>query len=424
METTTLTEPERPTVADDRRDPRAAGGAFDSEPVAMPVPRLLGRLTGGTRRGTERRPTLIAVGGLHGNEPAGILAVMRVLDELQADPSGLRGQIVGLAGNRKALAARRRYLAADLNRHWLPDRVARLREETGPLAGEDEELRELEREIAGVLADTSGRVVLLDLHTTSGEGAVFVTLDDTLRNRALALSLPVPLVLGLEEELVGTLTGYANTLGLVALGFESGQHDDPESIDSAEAAVWVVLEATGVLKRGRYPQVAAARARLAAIGGRFPHVVELRYRHPVSAADRFRMLPGFRNFDRVEKGQPLAEDAAGVVAAKESSILLMPLYQKQGDDGFFLVRAVPFFWLKLSAAVRRLHLERFLHWLPGVERHPELPGTFVVDRRTARVLALELFHLLGFSRRGHADRYLVMTRRLDRRPAPWFESRG
>jgi hypothetical protein len=92
----------------------------------------------------------------------------------------------------------------------------------------------------------------------------------------------------------------------------------------------------------------------------------------------------------------------------------MPLYQAQGDDGFFLVRRVRPAWLGLSRVLRRLRLERLLPVLPGVRRHPELAGSFLVDRRVARWAALELFHLLGFRRRGPAgERYLVMTRRTE-----------
>ena len=53
----------------------------------------------------------------------------------------------------------------------------------------------------------------------------------------------------------------------------------------------------------------------------------------------------------------------------------------------------------------------FLHWLPGVRRHPDVAGAFIIDRRIARWEALQFFHLLGFRRRGAAERYLIMARR-------------
>jgi len=140
--------------------------------------------------------------------------------------------------------------------------------------------------------------------------------------------------------------------------------------------------------------------------------VEVRYRHGITAEDHFRMAPGFITFERVDEGQAVAVDREGEVRTPQPGLLLMPLYQNQGDDGFFIVRPVARLWLQLSSLLRRLRLERGLSLLPGVRRHPELPGSFLVDRRVARLAALDLFHLLGFRRRGPATgRYLVMTRR-------------
>jgi succinylglutamate desuccinylase len=267
-----------------------------------------------------------------------------------------------------------------------------------------------------VLAGAAGRVHVLDLHTTSAPGPAFAVLDDSLANRAFALGLGVPLVLGLEEELDGPLLHDLVGRGVVGAGFESGQHDDPASVDAAAAAVWAALEASGVLAPGSRPEVAAARRLLAAGASGLPRVTEVVYRHPVAAGDGFAMAPGFLGFDPVRAGQAVARDRGGPVTTPRRGRLLMPLYQSQGEDGYFLVRAVHPAWLRLSAALRRLRLERWLHLLPGVRRHPERPGAFVVDRKVARWLALEVFHLLGFRRHG-AGRELVVSRRAD--PGPW-----
>jgi succinylglutamate desuccinylase len=50
------------------------------------------------------------------------------------------------------------------------------------------------------------------------------------------------------------------------------------------------------------------------------------------------MLPGFRSFQRIEAGEILATDGKGEVRSPETGLLLLPLYQPQGEDGFFLVR--------------------------------------------------------------------------------------
>lgn len=374
-------------------------------------PRVIGEL-----RGPQEGATLLVSGSLHGNEPAGALALDRVFNRLEA--AGLtkvRGRMVGLLGNRQALAKGRRFLQHDLNRFWVMDRIERLRGRTGPLEAEAEELRELDQEVERLLREGEGRpVYLLDLHTTSGQGPAFANLDDTLANRRFALHFPVPLVVGIEEELAGTFTNYLSERGVITLGFEAGQHDDPTSVDRAEAAIWIALEAAGILPRGSRPEAAEARRILATNRGDLPHVVEIRHRQAIRPGSGFVMQPGYRNFQAVEADELLAQDARGEIRADFSSRILMPLYQELGEEGFFLVRPVWKFWLDLSAGLRRRRVERYLHLLPGVKAVPREPGQperFTVDRRYARWLALELFHLLGFRRRRELGRYLMMIRR-------------
>ena len=63
--------------------------------------------------------TLVGVGGIHGNEPAGVRALETVLAELGRPDGGLsRGRFIALAGNRPALDAGVRYIDRDLNRIW------------------------------------------------------------------------------------------------------------------------------------------------------------------------------------------------------------------------------------------------------------------------------------------------------------------
>lgn len=389
---------------------------IESRPSTVPEP--VARLAAGPRiiaelLGDDAGPTLICVGSLHGNEPAGALALDRLFSGLGSPKlAGLRGRVVGLVGNRQALAVGRRYLQHDLNRFWTAERARRLRESNDALAAEAEELRDLDRELERILATAVGHpVFLLDLHTTSGEGPAFANLDDTLPNRRFALELPVPLVVGIEEELAGTLASYLFERGVITVGFEAGQHEDERSVDRAEAAIWLALESSGVLERNRRPEVAAARKLLMADGDSLPRVVEVLHRHPVAAGDEFRMLPGYRSFQPVAAGQVVARDRRGDVAVGRRGRILMPLYQEQGQDGFFLIKEIRPFWLKLSEYLRRLGVDRLLRFLPGVNVNPALADSFTVDRRYARWLALEIFHLLGYRRYGEAGRYLVMARR-------------
>lgn len=386
--------------------------------IAPDVPEDVARIARGPRvlgdlKGRDDGPILICVGGIHGNEPAGALALDRLFRRLESRPlEEMRGRFVGLVGNRQALGRGRRYLHHDLNRFWTRERAERLRERAEPLEAEAEELRQLDHELERILAaGAERRCYLLDLHTTSGDGPAFANLDDTLPNRVFALEFPVPLVVGIEEELAGTLTAYLFDRGLITLGFESGQHQEERAVGRAEAAIWIALEASGVLARGSRPEAASARELLKQDTGSLPHVVEVLHRHLIETGDEFRMLPGLRSFESVRADQVLARDHRGEVRANFKGMILMPLYQEQGQDGFFIVREVRPLWLKMSEYVRRFRLERFLHLLPGVRPNPALAGSFTVDRRYARFFALEIFHLLGFRRHSEVGRYLVMARR-------------
>lgn len=364
-------------------------------------------------------PLLIVVAGLHGNEPAGVQAFQRVLDKLAsrsahalpgAAPT-LAGQLVGISGNRQALAYGMRFIDRDLNRAWSAERIAAVRAGELGQAAEDVEQRDLLACLDDVIGAHDGPVHVLDLHTTSGSGGAFTTTADSLANRALAVQLQVPLVLGLEELLEGTLHDYLDTQGCNAVVFEAGQHDDPASIERAEAAIWLMLAATGVLASGRDRQVSVARARLKREARDRPAVVEMRYRHPVAPDDDFEMAPGFGNFDRIKRGQPLAHDRDGQVRAPTRGRILMPLYQAQGEDGYFIVREFRPFWLAVSAVLRERGVDRWVHRLPGIRVSDHRPDMLVVNRRVARWYALQLLHLLGYRRHRAEGDTLVVTRR-------------
>jgi succinylglutamate desuccinylase len=357
-------------------------------------------------------PTVICVAAIHGNEPAGVLALRRVFQKIEDSMISLRGELVGLAGNLPAIAVGKRYLAHDLNRRWTWERIVALDRE--PREGEDvedHEQRELLREIRDRARRPGNDVYLLDLHTASAPTVPFVILGDTLRNREFARNLPTPIVLGLEEQLEGTLTEYVTSLGHVAVAFEGGQNDDPASVEALEAAVWLLLAGAGALAEGDVPELDRRRAMLSAARHGLPAVLEIFHRHAVGPADEFVMRPGFRNFQEVRRGEVLATDRSGEVRAPGDDRIFLPRYQGLGDDGFFLARSVDPLWLAVSSWLRRSGLPSLAPRLPGVRRHPERRDQLVVDRRVTRLFSRELFHLLGFQVRIVDPEHLVVTRR-------------
>ena len=72
-------------------------------------------------------------------------------------------------------------------------------------------------------------------------------------------------------------------------------------------------------------------------GKTLPKETSFSYRHSISAQDQFEMNSGYKNFDPITQGQELARDKDGKVYANEDGYILMPLYQPQGSDGFFIV---------------------------------------------------------------------------------------
>lgn len=371
------------------------------------VERVLGRLSGG-RPG----PTVVALGAVHGNEPAGVTAIGRVFERLRRDGLPLRGELVGLAGNLRALGERRRFVDRDLNRRWTAENIARLVNSGGDEASEDGETLGLLAAIVPLLRTARGPVVFLDLHSTSGPARPFSCMADVLRNRQIALSLPIPVVLGLEEVIDGSMLGYFCDLGHVGVAVEGGQHDDPRTVDCHESALLLMLVAAGALAADELPDLHEHRARLLSVAAGLPSVCEIRHRHVVRAGDEpFVMAPGWENFQPVRKGQVVARDRQGPVRAPCDGLMMLPRYQGQGDDGFFVAGVVSRAALTASAVLRSLQLDRLIPYLPGVARHPERPDHYIADPDIARVGVTQVFHLFGYRHVRTYERSLVFSRR-------------
>ncbi len=362
-------------------------------------PRLLGSYDGDTPGSL-----VIGIGGMHGNEPAGVFALQNVLHNLHDRRPSFRGKLLALIGNRAALARGCRYIDEDFNRLWGPERLEGMGKRCAEPTSEEQEQRELLAAIETALAQRKGPAVFLDLHTTSAEGQPFVVIGDSLPNRRFAFGLQAPVILGLEEQLEGTLLNYLSEQGHVVIGFEGGQHASPSAVENHMAAIWSVLTTAGCLRSQDAPEKTPPEQPVCP-------VLEIRYHHLLQAGDDFVMEPGFTNFQPVRRGQILARDRHGQIRAQESGQILMPLYQGQGADGFFLVRTVRLFWLRLAVWLRRLRLERLLPLLPGVRRHPDQAATLIVEPRIARWFVMEIFHLLGFRKKRHRAGQLLVSRR-------------
>jgi predicted deacylase len=285
----------------------------------------LGRL-----RGERPGPTLILIGGIHGNEPAGVEACRRVLGRIEE--GAIAGEVVAFAGNPAALAAGRRYLGRDMNRQWTPALLAAAQQIED---GEATALIALADAIDVVLAHARGPVFALDLHTTSAEGIPFAIAGGAAADRAFAREVPLPVIVGLQESLGGTLTEYLAARGCVALAVEGGQSESAAAVAYLEAVIAVGLAAAAMVD---VPELGQARELLQRARGSLPPFIQVALRHPVRPG--FCMEPGFANIERTAAGTLLARDEGGEIRAPFDGVLLMPLYQAQGSDGFFYGREV------------------------------------------------------------------------------------
>lgn len=306
----------------------------------------------GERIGKEPGPLLVIFAQIHGNEPAGYKAVQELFGaidkEYEDNPSfEFNGAIVGLIGNVKAVAKGVRYLEKDLNRSWLPHAIERIQatEDWTQLDAEDQEIKA----ILEVIEDyrrlhNPTRTIILDLHTTTAHGGIFSIPAPNAEARRMALSMHAPVVHGFLEGLKGTSLHYFTSENfegdMNAVCFEAGQHEDEDSHKHAVSAIIQCFKAVGGFHakdiESKHDQLLLERS------SGLPLEAKLVYVHDVAPSDAFSMIPSriYNNFEPIEKGEILATDNNGPIKAPYGGLILMPLYQKQGSDGFFIVQEI------------------------------------------------------------------------------------
>ena len=317
----------------------------------MLIQRCIGRY-----KGHLDGPLVIGFGAVHGNEPAGVLALREVFRLLEYEPRinpkfEFRGAMIGLVGNLSAYITGERFLVKDLNRMWSKSALESTQKTPHQLRHvEQRELISLMHHIyEAVRTYRPKQLILLDLHTTSAADGIFSIPDGTIASQELARQLPAPVVQGLLGGIGQTMLhfiregGFSNILdncpeSTIGLAFEGGQHEDPLSVSRCVAATVNCLRAAGCI----HPNDVDSKhdAILNAFSKNLPKVLELQYVHHIDPELGFKMRPGYRNFQRIQEGEHLDDSKIGPICAKNSGRILMPLYQSRGTDGFFVVKEV------------------------------------------------------------------------------------
>ncbi len=304
--------------------------------------RILGKYTQG-----KPGPLLIALGAMHGNEPAGVLAIQELLDLLEKEPLSnpnfnFNGCFMGLIGNLKAYELGKRFIEKDINRQWTEKTIADIEAKSrDALISEELEMQGILEVIKQELANKNyTRCVILDLHTTSSDGGIFTIPSEYPDSLKISLELHAPVIKGMLSGLKGTTLHYFTNgvlpIDTTAVTFESGQHLDTHSPKRAIAAIINCMRTIacvdGADVENKHDEL------LITYSKDLPRCSELVYVHRIEDGDNFSMLPNYKNFQIIKKGEHLATDKSGPIYSKYDGRILMPLYQKQGEDGFFIVK--------------------------------------------------------------------------------------
>lgn len=303
------------------------------------MPRIIARY-----KSDVKGPLLIAVGGLHGNEHAGVQAIKDLEAMLQAEPSKnpsfvYRGDFIGLCGNMSAITQGVRHIDADLNRVWTTDydNIA---------ANEYQEREELMATIhqAVVEHDEGYPVYLMDIHTTSSPRGIFAVPTQEPSSLYISSELHCPVIVNLTQMLKGSMIQYyadhkVAGVQLVSFAFEAGRHDDVGSVSRAIAAIVNCMRSISAVSEedveSRHDEVLKAYAE------GLPKFCELAYIHRITDENAvWDIKPGYEGFQKVKKGEVIAKVNGENVEIPMDGLLLMPLYQKQGKEGFFIVTEV------------------------------------------------------------------------------------
>ena len=367
------------------------------------VGRIIGKI-----KGKRKGPTMVFFAGVHGNETAGVFALDKVFKYL--NPDDVSGSLYAIAGNISALGVNERYVHEDLNRLWKEDYIRDIKNKT-VLKTDEAELLELFDIIDELLKSESGPFYFIDFHTTSSKTIPFITINDALINRKFSQQFPVPVVLGIEEYLDGPLLSYINELGYVSLGFESGQHQEKDAIINCEAFIYLALIFAKAISSKSVIGLPVYFKQLKDQSHQIEDTFEVTYLHKIASSDDFNMVPGFESFQKISKNTVLAHDVNGEIRSKHQARIFMPLYQKMGKEGFFIIQPIKPFFLRLSELLRRIKFDGLLVLLPGVSWYSHHKNVLRVNLKIAKYFAKSFFHLLGYRSQFIEQNYLLLYNR-------------
>ena len=270
--------------------------------------------------GSGSGPHLLCLGGVHGNEPCGVIALRRIIDRLSSGTLKLKAGRLTIVPccNEKAFNQNIIYIDENLNRC--------VRKYDTPQNNEQKAANEL-------TAFIDQCDVMVDLHSTTAPTTPFGFLDvDSKAGRDLAQAL------GLEKILIDwpalypedqspTTHTYADAAGKLAITIECGQHVEPAAPDRAESYALRAMSFLGLTDPLRPPVVSTSYLKMTGV---FYQKDQLSFAKP------------WQNFTAVRRGDTIAaNDKGAVITAPYDGEIIMPrAVAKEGEELFYMAKAI------------------------------------------------------------------------------------
>jgi succinylglutamate desuccinylase len=276
----------------------------------------------------DRTRCVVIIGGVHGNEPAGVRAINTVTTLARDGEWKIDGNVFGLIGNPKAFEQSVRFVEENLNRAF-----GRAEKENSYEAMRAIEIGMWLEE----LSQDFKEVYVLDLHSVSvGETRIAVFNADNARGkRMVEVVSPISLHLAYRDaSLPGTLVGAVERLGGTGIVIECGNHSSETGASVALEHVENTLEFLGLLKE----KSVTFRDKVAYEGSLRTYTLLA----PIKPSKGFAFTLPVESEMALNEGQVFARDEHGEHRAPPGTFIMMPSKDPQPDDfdaGFLATRS-------------------------------------------------------------------------------------
>lgn len=253
-------------------------------------------------------PTILILGGVHGNERCGVNALEEIKTwDIQ------KGKIMLEIGNPEAVKRDIRCTEQNLNRMFLPQQML-----------SEEAKKSYEYERAQYLKNLMGQAdILIDMHASNTpESIPFIIAEESAKN----IISDIPMLIscsGFDTFQPGGTDYYMNTLGKIGICIECGYTKDMRSIETALRCVESILIGQGMLL-GTVQRSAQQQFK-----------VFFQY---YTRTESFRLKNDFADFEFLTADTLIAFDGDDpVYAPQDCSILFARSRDRVGEEGFLLL---------------------------------------------------------------------------------------